>query len=100
MPFHGYTPIPDADGKPLTEAARLIHWQVAEGTYVQPDAEVATVQHGEMRYSMRICFAAAIEKQLAEPGAIIPPGTDILRWVADGENIPYGKAYFRTQPKS
>jgi len=100
MPFHDYASIPDSAGKPVTQAAQLVRWQVAEGTYVQPETEIAIIQRGDIQYSLRICFPALIERQLAVAGSMIPPDKSILRWVADGENIPYGKAYFRTEPKA
>ena len=100
MPFHGYAPIPAADGKPLGLAAAVAGWLVREGEYVQPETKIATVQFGDSVVDLTICFPAIIEKQLVTAGSTIQPGTNILRWIADGENIPYGKAYFRTQPKA
>ena len=100
MPFHGYTPIPASDGTPLKCAAILSRWHAGAGDCLEPNAKVATVQIGDQAFDLLICFSGGIEKCLVVDGELVQPSQDILRWGADGENIPYKRAYFRTQPEA
>ena len=95
MPFYGYTPIPAADGKPTTQSATHVEWHVREWQFVEADTRVASVRIGEESFALVICFPAMIQQLLAAEGSTVAPGTDVLRWLADGESIPYGKTHFR-----
>src|SRR5437868_2204379 len=95
MPFHDYAPLADSDGHPLREPATLLKWNIREGEYVAAGTPIASLTIGGAARSFVICFPAMIEKLLAPEGAVIRPDQNVLRWIADGENIPYGKAHFR-----
>ena len=95
MPFYDYASLPCAEGVCSSDATTLVQWHVREGEFVEADTRIATFRAGDQLFSLIICFPAAIQQRLVPEGATIPQGASVLRWLADGESIPYGKTHFR-----
>jgi pyruvate/2-oxoglutarate dehydrogenase complex dihydrolipoamide acyltransferase (E2) component len=99
MPFYGYTGIPSPEDPKQHVPGTVIKWLVAEGSYVRADTKIAEVEINGHRHHVVICFEALIEKELTKEGSTSERDTSLLKWDADGDNIPYGRAYFVTKPK-
>lgn len=97
MPFYGHTGIPDPKAPDKTVAGTVRSWSVAEGAFAQPDQELGTVDVGGKTYGLVICFPALIDRLYAAVGSSVPADDFILKWIADGEDIPYGRSYFRLE---
>jgi hypothetical protein len=94
MPFYGYTGIPSPNDANKSVAGVVLKWFVKENDYVQTDTRIAEVLIGNDHFHIVICFPALIEKLLTGEGEKSEKDTSLLKWNADGENIPYGKSYF------
>ena len=100
MPFHDYASLSECHGQPPPGPATLLRWHTREGDYIEAGTQIASLEVGGASHTFSICFPARIEKLLATEGSTIQPDQSILRWIADGENIPYGKApLFRCDPE-
>jgi hypothetical protein len=99
MSFYGYTGIPSTEDPKKHVTGTVIKWLVEEGSYVQADTTIAEVDINGQRNHVIICFEARIEKELTKEGSISERDASLLKWNADGENIPYGRSYFITKPK-
>jgi hypothetical protein len=95
MPFYGHTGIPDPVVPGRTVPGKIRSWSVSEGEFVQPDQRIGMVEvHGES-YGLVICFPAMIDRLHAAAGTGVRTEEHILKWIAEGDEIPYGRAYFR-----
>ena len=99
MPFYGYTGIPSPQDPKNHVSGTVNKWLVAEASYVRAFTAIAEVDINGHRHHMVICFEALIEKELAKEGSTSETDTSLLKWVADGDNIPYGRAHFVTKSK-
>jgi hypothetical protein len=97
MPFYGHTGIPDPTAPDKTVAGIVRKWSVAEGAFTSPDQRIATVDVAGRIYGLVICFPALIDRLYASEGSTVPADDFILKWTADGESIPYGRAFFRLE---
>jgi pyruvate/2-oxoglutarate dehydrogenase complex dihydrolipoamide acyltransferase (E2) component len=98
MPFHDYATVPWPEDPKMYPQGRLTEWLVSENEYVQAGTPLATVSvSGRRRSTLTITFPARIEKLLVAAGAEITPATTVLKWLADGENLPYGRAPLITE---
>ena len=97
MPFYGYTGIPDPLAPNKTVAGTVRKWSVKEGNFTSPDQRIGIVDVAGKDYGLVICFPALIEKLHSKEGSTVAEDGLILKWIADGENIPYGRAYFRLE---
>ncbi len=97
MPFYGHTGIPDPGNPNKTVAGTLRTWTVKAGTITSPQQRLGTVEVAGRQYSVVICFRALIDKLCATEGSTVPAGDFILKWIAEGDEIPYGRAYFRLE---
>ena len=97
MPFYGYTGIPDPKDSSQKCEGILTRWLVQERSILQSGDVVAEVDINGKPHKLTICFPAVIEKCLVREQEQVSKNQNILKWLADGESIPYGQAYFRTK---
>jgi hypothetical protein len=71
---------------------------VSEGSVVSPQQPLCLVAVAGTPNHMLICFPAYIEKFCVAAGMSVSADGFILRWVADGESIPYGRTHFELRP--
>lgn len=95
MPFYGNTGIPDPVAPNKTVAGKILSWSVTKGAFTQPDQKIGTVEVGGKIYGLVICFPALIDCLYASAGSRVSADDVVLKWVADGDQIPYGRSYFR-----
>jgi hypothetical protein len=104
MPFYGHIGIPDPATQTTFEnkyvSGTICDWSVSEGTFTKPEQRIGTVDIGGRRYGLIICFPALIEKLYTTAGSAVADDDFILKWMADGDSIPYGRAYFRLEARS
>jgi hypothetical protein len=98
MPFHGYVGIPDPQDPKASVAGTVREWLVSEGSVVSPQQPLCLVAVAGTPYHMLICFPAYIEKFCVAAGMSVSADGFVLRWVADGESIPYGRTHFELRP--
>ena len=97
MPFSGNTGIPDPSDPNKTVPGTLCAWTVKAGTIAAPEQRLGTVEVAGRQYSVVICFRALIDKLYATEGSTVPADDFILQWIADGDEIPYGRTHFRLE---
>lgn len=97
MPFYGYTGIPDTKDSSQKCEGVLTRWLVQERNILKSGDVVAEVDICGKPHKLIICFPACIEERLVKEKEQVSKNQNILKWIADGESIPYGKPYFRTQ---
>ena len=97
MPFYGHTDIPDPDVPDKAVAGTIRKWLVTVGEFTSPEQRIATVDVAGSDYGLVTCFPAFIDCLHAPEGSTVPADGLILKWIADGESIPYGRTYFRLE---
>ena len=99
MPFHGHIiGIPDPADTKKSVSGTLREWSVKERDFTAIDQRIGLVDVGGKIYRVIICFPALIDKLYVAAGSTVAADDFILKWIADGESIPYGRAYFRLEP--
>lgn len=100
MPFYGYSGIPDPQKPGRSVPGTVTKWLVTEGSIVKAGTTIAEVEITGVAYEVVICFRALIEKLLTAEGQRSERDTSLVKWDADGDDIPYDKAYFLTKKKA
>jgi hypothetical protein len=97
MPFYGFTSIPDPKNSGQKCEGVLKRWLIRERDIVESGEIIAEIEICNKTFDLIICFPACVEKFLVKEKEQVLKNQNILKWIADGESIPYGKPYFKTR---
>ena len=97
MAFHGFVGIPDPVDPNKSVSGVLRRWCVNEGDFTTPNQLVAIVEIAGIEHRVTICFPALIMELYTAANSIVTANDSILKWAADGEDIPYGRPYFKSE---
>jgi pyruvate/2-oxoglutarate dehydrogenase complex dihydrolipoamide acyltransferase (E2) component len=92
MPFSYNLPIPTLE-EPQPETVRLDRWLVDEGAEVHRGTRVAILETKIGRYAVITNGDGVLRTRLFPAGAKIESFSALAVIFADGENIPYDRAY-------
>jgi hypothetical protein len=96
MPFFYNLPIPMLE-EPQPEMVRLVRWLVDERTEVHRGTKVAILETKFGRYVATTNGDGILRTKLFPAGAEIESFNPFAVIAADGENIPYDRAYSLSQ---
>jgi len=94
MPFYYDVKIPAAGGIENGQSLVFVKWLTTEKSYVKPGAALAILESGHARYLLRNAGEGFFTPWSVREGEELTAGQAIGRITADGDLIPYGRAYF------
>jgi pyruvate/2-oxoglutarate dehydrogenase complex dihydrolipoamide acyltransferase (E2) component len=99
MPVSYELPIPNLDTDEVHQGLqlRVIECLVPEGSWVEIDAPVATVECGGSLYQVLMNGPGVLRQFVHKEGALVRSGSILAIIEADGESVPYGKPYSKSR---
>lgn len=98
MAFYGFTSLPHPTDPVQSTNGILNKWLVNQGEFCNSGQKIARVEVAEKMYDLVICFPALVLEIYVPDHTSVQADAHLLKWAADGEDIPYGKPYFRLEP--
>lgn len=93
MPFTYELPVPKLDDGSSGPRIRLEAWLAKEGDELHRGSAVAVITVSGARYEVRANGEGFLRKRLVKKGDVVATSTPLATIAADGESIPYGRAY-------